>query len=715
MEAAASPEAAATPPDKPATPVSPGRRQLLLGAGHIAGLWAITFAQPLLDLLGQNPDFFVARGNSIGDILILAFGMVIVPPLIMLAIEWIALRINDKLYMGVHFFFVAGIATFLFFQFQKSLGLPTLLVILIGIGLGVLFAWALFRSPFLKNLMDILIIAPVVVLVMFVFFSNANKLIFPDSEKVELASNPSVDTPLVLIVFDELGTNGLMTNNNTIDANRFPNFAKLERSSTWYRNESTTAFFTPRAVPGILTGNDPPSDTLPTSADQPNSIFTQLGKDYKLHVMEPVTQICPEDLCPEEATGTRQLSRLRLLASDLKYVEGRLVLPEGLGNRLPDVGTNFEGFGDAAGDGGEEGSGTGGPASKEKAALFVKGRGGASEPAEYESFINNIPETDKGFTMMHLHIPHQPWKYDVKGQQYNTSPTIEQLAKSTGPWQVDDNGVATTQARAYTQTGYADTLVGEVRRSLIKKGLWDKAMVIFTADHGVSFEGQPVPQRQADDKAMGDVANPPLFIKYPGQKKGVLETKHSMTIDIVPTIARTLGLDLNYEPDGVPLQGPVPDRPVEVEDIQGNVYSVSVDEMISQREAGIARTNKRLGTGPIYTLGPASQLVGSPAPAAGTPGVAAKASLDQPELYKDYRPGKDLIPMFVTGSTNGLDEGALLAVGVNGTIRGTAKTFEFDGADRFGTVVDPASLKPGTNRITIYEVNGNQLTPVGGN
>ena len=71
MEAAASPEA-------PATPVRPGRRQLLLGVGHLAGLWAITFAQPLLDLLGQNPDFFVARGNSVGDILILAFVVIII-------------------------------------------------------------------------------------------------------------------------------------------------------------------------------------------------------------------------------------------------------------------------------------------------------------------------------------------------------------------------------------------------------------------------------------------------------------------------------------------------------------------------------------------------------------------------------------------------------------------------------------------------------------
>jgi len=37
-------------------------------------------AQPLLDVLDNSPDFFVARGNTRADILILAFGLVLGPP-----------------------------------------------------------------------------------------------------------------------------------------------------------------------------------------------------------------------------------------------------------------------------------------------------------------------------------------------------------------------------------------------------------------------------------------------------------------------------------------------------------------------------------------------------------------------------------------------------------------------------------------------------------
>ena len=72
--------------------------------------------------------------------------------------------------------------------------------------------------------------------------------------------------------------------------------------------------------------------------------------------------------------------------------------------------------------------------------------------------------------------------------------------------------------------------------------------------------------------------------------------------------------------------------------------------MARQRDAGIAMSNKRIGTGPIYTLGPAPQLLGLPAPPVAA-GAADKAVLDREEMYADYVPDKDLIPMFITGTT----------------------------------------------------------------
>jgi len=46
---------------------------------HLGALWSFAFAQPLLDLLGGAPEFFVARENPPGDILLLAFAVTLLP------------------------------------------------------------------------------------------------------------------------------------------------------------------------------------------------------------------------------------------------------------------------------------------------------------------------------------------------------------------------------------------------------------------------------------------------------------------------------------------------------------------------------------------------------------------------------------------------------------------------------------------------------------
>ena len=695
--------------DRPA----PTRRQLLLGAGHVAALWALAFVQPLLDLLGSNPDFFVARGNSTGDILILAFGFTLLPPLVLFGIEWVVSKVSTKAYYGLHFLLLGVIASFFFIQVVSDLiTARSAIVLLLSFGIGFLLAWAIFRFLFVKNLMDILIIAPVVVLLLFIFNSRTSDLIFPKEGDFEVAADSGRNVPVVLVIFDELGTSNLMTSKSAIDGQRFPNFARLAKTSTWYKNETTTAFFTPHAVPGILTGINASAETLPTWQEQPDSIFSQLSRNRQLHVLEPITAICPDDLCPDKSANAGQLTRLKSLVSDLKYVEGKLILPPGLARKLPDVSSNFEGFGE----GREDENVKLGKRKKKRGKLAVKPEA-QSDPQMYEQFIREIPASDRGLTVMHMHLPHQIWKYDLQGNQYNDSP-ITQLSRSTGNWMVNSNGIAVSQSRMYVQTGFADRVLGDLRRKLESEGLWDKAIVVVTADHGISFEGRGVPQRQADERAMGEVANPPLFIKYPGQKKGSVSPKHSMTLDIVPTIAKAVGVKDPYEADGVPLQGPVPDRDVTVTDPKGNETSVTLEEMVRQRNAAIARANQRMGTGAFYTLGPAPQLIGRKV--APVPKGTAEALLDEPTLGKGYDPGEDLVPMFITGTWNGTvpaapNKAPIFAIAVNGSVQATARPFNFDGRVHWGALVNPASLKTGKNRIGIYRLQGKRLVPLGGN
>ena len=59
----------------------------LLAFAHLAALSAFALAQPLFDLLQDNPEFFAARGSTGFDIISFSLLLVLVPPALLLAIE----------------------------------------------------------------------------------------------------------------------------------------------------------------------------------------------------------------------------------------------------------------------------------------------------------------------------------------------------------------------------------------------------------------------------------------------------------------------------------------------------------------------------------------------------------------------------------------------------------------------------------------------------
>src|SRR5215212_5299088 len=69
------------------------RRALLLAWVHLAVLWAFAFAKPLFDVVADSPEFFVARGNTRGDILIFAIATVLVPPTLLVLVEALLVRL----------------------------------------------------------------------------------------------------------------------------------------------------------------------------------------------------------------------------------------------------------------------------------------------------------------------------------------------------------------------------------------------------------------------------------------------------------------------------------------------------------------------------------------------------------------------------------------------------------------------------------------------
>ena len=105
------------------------------------------------------------------------------------------------------------------------------------------------------------------------------------------------DINVLMIVFDEAMLSPLLRTDGTINRKRFPGFAALADSSTWYRNMMGTAQRTTEAVPSILDGTWPTLKNYPVLRDHPNNLFTYMQGRKELDVYQAITKLCPIGIC----------------------------------------------------------------------------------------------------------------------------------------------------------------------------------------------------------------------------------------------------------------------------------------------------------------------------------------------------------------------------------------------------------------------------------
>ena len=403
---------------------------------HLGGLWALAFAQPLLDLLGRNAEFFVARANTTGDILVLAFGYTLLPPLLGAGVVWGLGRIRPGLGWGAMLVLVALIvAGFVLPPAGDVLAGSAVAVpvaLLVGAGAAVLYA----RAAAVRSFVTVLSPAPLIVLFLFLVVSPVRGLVFP-GETGGAVGGPSRSTvPIVHVVVDELPTSTLTDADGAIDAALFPNFAELARESTWYRNATTVNDSTAAAVPAQLTGERPQPGELPITRDHPRNLFTLFEHSHRQTVVEPITDLCPARLCDDIRLGT--IDRWRSLESDLEVVVQHLLLPADLREGLPAVDRVWEGFeaGPVA-DTGELQRG----ANLKRDVLARLARDDAT--AGFERAIAALARHESRPPLLFIHstLPHGPWRYLPDGHQYPIEGK-EYLGLSpegwVGPqWQVD--------------------------------------------------------------------------------------------------------------------------------------------------------------------------------------------------------------------------------------------------------------------------------------
>ena len=305
-------------------------------------LWTLAVAMPLLQILADSPDFFVARGNTRWDVVALVVVLMLVPPTLLTALEavlWRAPRPREYLHLA----FVAGLGALVVLQLLSSetTRSSTVLIPLAGIA-GVLFGVLYARARFVREMLTVLALGVLALPLWFLLLSPASKLVLPQETETVEASVVSRPAPVVFLLLDEFPADLLMTPERRIDSERYPAFARLARESTWYRNATTVADQTTRAVPAMLSGRRPEPGELPIASDHPNTLFSLLADSHRMEVTESATSLCPESLCARDRPPVG--SRLRSLASDLSVVSLQRTLPSDLDQRLPQTNQTFSGF-----------------------------------------------------------------------------------------------------------------------------------------------------------------------------------------------------------------------------------------------------------------------------------------------------------------------------------------------------------------------------------
>src|SRR6185437_5174228 len=160
-----------------------------------------------------------------------------------------------------------------------------------------------------------------------------------------------------------------------------------------------------------------------------------------------------------------------------------------------------------------------------------------------------------------------------------------------------------------------DRALGLIVQRLKAKGIYDRALVIVTADHGVSYRNRG-PRRRPTPANLQDIAFVPLFVKLPHQHAGKIDDGFARTIDIVPTIARVLGVRMPWHVDGRSLVGRklASDATVAVRLGNGHAVTGRLSDLAVRRKRALTAQISTFGTTPdsVYRIGPDSGLVGKP-------------------------------------------------------------------------------------------------------
>ncbi|MBI2704158.1 MAG: sulfatase-like hydrolase/transferase [Actinobacteria bacterium] len=667
---------------------------------ELVGLSGLVVIQPVLPIFGAAGDDLVARRLTAAQLVFFAFVLLLVPPVLLWgATALFALR-SRPAELAAHKIVLAILAGLLVPQTLGRAGLAPIYCLILGLLVAAGAAFLLFRWDALRAWPRYLSVAALLFVSMFLFASEATPIVLSARSASSLvfdttAGNP---IPIVMVVFDELPATSLLDGKGGIDASLFPNFAALAKDSTWFRNFSTVAAGSNWAIPAMTTGNLPASLAAPTSAVYTDSLFTMLGGTYEMDVQEIATQLCDPSICAPYSANAGDMPALLSRASQLWLDPIRGNNQAAVADETPNS-ARFD---------------TGNP-------LFFLPED-AHDPTRTAAFVNSLRlGGDATLHFAHFLLPHLPWELTPNGRVCGDGRPQFPIGADqwTGQW-TSSYGASSARARHLQQLQYTDAQLGKMIAELKATGLWDRAAIVIAGDHGVSFrQGQ---LRAFTEENWQDLLYVPVFMRGPGLTPGTVDDRNATSMDIVPTFADMLQMQVPYPVTGRSLLR-APDTSSVRKAMRNTKDTIAPKGAFVEFDAaeGKRRVLASRAAPPgnddlrIYRFGDYASLIGrdvNSLPKGPPPSVTA--TVEGNGLTRTFDPSASTLDCFVTGTTSPGATGQL-AVALNNTVVAVVPLAELGG--KFWAVLPESRFTPGPNQVSLFLVDGTpanpRLAPVG--
>ena len=665
----------------------PGQIQRAL---HLCAMVQVAIAYPLYDLLSRYPEFFVARQSQPVDITLLVLALTVGLPAILFGLQALASLLDQRLGRAAQLLLIAALSLLLGLSLahHKFEGPAQLLL---GAAFGLLLTIAYARTRVGKLFLTFL--APAIIAVPAVFLLNPGiaSLLQPADTGPRTADPAgTATTPIVFIVFDELPTFALLDASGRIDGNRFPNLQELVSTSYWFPNATTVATSTVLAIPPIVTGQYPTAFVMPHQGEYPDNLFTWLGRDYDLNVEEAVSALCPRSLC--ESTRLPSLQhRVNRLLLDGSAIYLNIVAAELLSGKLPVITQSWEDFWDSARPGGQ---------------LYEH------RLQQLTEFAERIQVTAKpGLEFIHINFPHIPYEYLPSGKRYAEGWLMPGLDFATDVWTGTPAQTAAAFERFQLQLGALDRWLGTLLDRLKSLDLYDRSVIVLTADHGVSFTAG-ASRRDAPplDNLERNILPVPLIIKAPNQSQGVVSRHNAETVDIMPTLAELLDRPLTWPVDGASLLGePKPARKRAVHSYKAlalfETDAGRIEKLVLESAREASSWNSGGAASQYFTDGQQALIGATISDLLIRENAQARARVRDQSYFSSV----DLQSRFLPAHASGVIESpaqspTTLAIALNDVIVALTRSYAEDSAWKFSAMLPESGFRNGANSLRVFAV-----------